>query len=171
MENTEKNKNSDSEKDDLVIRLTQDRIQQELSNLSADELKANVLAGISVIFAILAVSEMLNFFKNEPEWYFILPYFVGLTLVVAAFVYGIVVLRPKDDRFELWLPKESDEEYKEKTVTEVKKSIKDDLISNFETIVNSRDRDAIYIKSGYKFLLFGSLAMLISLAWSNLTVI
>jgi len=53
------------EHDNVIIDLTKDRIQQELSNISSDELKASFLVGISatllgILFAIGSFNELIK---------------------------------------------------------------------------------------------------------------
>lgn len=53
--------------DEFIIKETKERINQELQNVSADELKANVVAAISVVFAILVLSEFLRIYEKITE--------------------------------------------------------------------------------------------------------
>lgn len=162
VEKSNDKKQTNSETDDLFIKLTQERISQELNNLSADEMKVNVLVAISVIFAIIAISGNQAFLPDNIQCWIIIPFFVAWCFVVLSFIVGIKVLKPRKDRFTLWDPKESENYYNEMSLTEARNKIKDELIDYFVTIRTSRKKDSAYIKWGYYFLFGGSIVMLIT---------
>jgi len=153
---------TDIEIDELIIEHTRDRITHELNNVSADELKANVLAGISVIFAILVVSQNWTFFTT-PVWYIVLPIIITVGFLITTFVFAIKVLSPRTKRFTLWDPRKSNDHYSSMKLDDVKKELKEELVTFFEEIVKSRKKDEMYIKSGYYFLLTGSIGIFITL--------
>jgi len=153
---------SDIKIDELIIEHTRDRITHELNNVSADELKANVLAGISVIFAILVVSQNWIFFTMSV-WYIVLPISITLGFLVTTFVFAIKVLSPRTKRFTLWDPRKSNDHYSSMTLENIKKELKGELVTFFEAIEKSREKDRKYIKAGYGFLLSGSIGILITL--------
>ena len=153
----------------IITRHTVERINQELSNVSADELKANALAAIAVIFAILSVSQNWIYLEENRHWFIFLPFFTALGLLVISFIFAIFVLRPRK-RFELWLPRDSNNYYAEKNLTTTRRMIKEELIISFEGVVISRDKDRKFIKFGYIFLLFGSIGILMTMLISRLWV-
>jgi len=153
----------------IITRHTVVRINQELSNVSADELKANALAAIAVIFAILSVSQNWIYLEENRHWFIFLPFFTALGLLVISFIFAIIVLRPRK-RFDLWLPRDSNNFYAEKNLTTTTRLIKEELITSFEGIERSRDKDRKFIKYGYILLVFGSIGILMTMLISRLLV-
>lgn len=146
---------------EIIITQTNERISQELSNLSADELKANVLAGIAPFFALLAVSQNWQFF-NPDSWYIAVPFLITVITLVIAFLLALFILRPKA-AFDLWDPVSSNEEYSKMITIEAKETLKHDLIEAYNSIEKSREKLSKLIKLGYSLLIGGSVGSLVIL--------
>lgn len=165
-ENLALSESSEPEFDDVIINQTNIRIQEELNNLSADELKASVIVAIvPAIFGILSaltLDTFVSIFKN-PNWYdvFLL---IPFGLLIFAFVLAAKVIFPRT-RFELWDPRDSNNEYSILKIADVKKTLKKERIEDFESIKGSRDKDAKNLKIGYVFLILGAVLMLIFLTF------
>lgn len=150
--------------DDIVIHHTEERIRQELDNLSASELKASIIVGVVPTIFGLLVSFRLDFFTNaikNPSIESTLPIFIILGFLVAAFVFALKVIIPRE-RLWLWKPRESNNHYSNMNDISVKKELKEELIQNFEIIAASRQKDARHIIVGYFCLIIGSAGIFIT---------
>ena len=146
------------EHDDVIIDLTKDRIQQELSNISADELKSSFLVGISatllgILFAIGSFNELI--IANRLSW---------TPIVILAFncFLQLGILFPRS-RLRLVKPRETNDEFGNKELPELKKAIKDTLIENYEYIAKERKYDGHIIRIGFVALM-ASIVSFIALA-------
>jgi hypothetical protein len=147
--------------DEIIITQTNERISQELSNVSADELKANVLAGIAPFFALLAVSQNWQFFKLEL-WYIALPFMATITVLVTSFLIALYIIKPKS-RFLLWDPQSSIDEYSKMSEPDAKRKLRDELLTAYRSIEESREKNSKSLKLGYILLMCGSIGALIIL--------
>ncbi len=159
-----------SEMDDFIIEQTKERLTQELNNLSADEMKANVVVGVSVIFAILGVSQYLQIYEDINSalvGYTVILFTITLITLLFSFFHALKVLYPRKKRFDLWNPRESNNDYSIRavnaTMSQVKKDYKEEIIKNYETILDAREKDAGHLKWGYIFLIIGSISIFITL--------
>lgn len=149
--------------DDLIINQTNIRIQEELSNLSADELKASIIVGvIPTIFGLLAVFR----FETYSHIFSIMSFnsiilLVPLGILVTSFFFGLRVLLPRG-RFDLWIPRDSNNEYSKLTISQTKKKLKEERIEDFEDIEKSRKTDAVFLVVGYLLLFVGSVGIFIA---------
>jgi hypothetical protein len=162
------------EVNDFIIRETKERINQELQNMSADELKSNVVAATSVVFAILLISEFLRIYSTidvEILWLPLILVSVTIVILFISFLNGIKVLFPRSDRFNLWLPRSTNESYAERKIQnqrEIQKEFKEELIHNFESIELARKIDGYFLTWGYALLIGGSLISFITLLLTHI---
>jgi len=159
---TENDKDSKSDIDDLFIKLTQERTTQELNNLSADEMKVNVLVGVSVIFAVIAISGNLDFINANLDCFLLIPFFGGWATIIFSFILGMIILKPRKYRFTLWDPEKSKNYYDQMSIQDARKKIKAELIEFYKTIKESRLSDSKFIKFGFYLLFGGSIVILIT---------
>lgn len=159
-----------SEMDDFIIEQTKERLTQELDNLSADEMKANVVVGVSVIFAILGVSQYLQIYEDINSalvGYTLILFTITLITLLSSFFHALKVLYPRKKRFDLWNPRESNNDYSIRavnaTMSQIKKEYKEEIIKNYETILDAREKDAEHLKWGYIFLIIGTISIFITL--------
>lgn len=136
------------EHDDVMIDLTKDRIQQELSNISSDELKSSFLVGISatllgILFAIGPFNELIN--TNSLAW-------IPIILLAVNCLIQIAILFPRL-RMKLMLPRETNDDFGNNELPELKKAIKNKLIENFEFIAKERKYDGNVIRIGFILLM------------------
>lgn len=158
------NKSKDPTTDDLLIQIINERTQQEFSNLSADELKANVLAATSVIFAVLAISTNLKIFSlNHNFAWLYFSYFGSLIILLASFILAMYVIKPKKNRWKLWSPEKSVRVYHTMDNPEVKREIRNELVDIFNGIKTAREKYGRHLRVGYSLLIIGSIIMLITL--------
>lgn len=141
--------------DDEIIDITNDRIQQELTNISADELKSSFLIGISatllgILFTIGSFNDLIK--ENILNW-------APIALLMLNCIIQIAILFPRD-RLMLMIPRILNDDYGNKELSELKKEIKNSLIKNFEYIANSRRYDGNVIRLGFG-LLFASIVIFI----------
>jgi len=158
-------KNSDDvEFNKLIIKQTNVSIQEELSHLSAGELKASVIvAVVPVIFGLLSVIAPTTFAKifQNFDWYDLIL-LIPFILLILAFVFALQVIFPRT-KFDLWDPRDSNDEYIDlKEEGAIIKKLKEERIDDFESIRDSRDKDVTYLRIGYALLIVGSLTLLLS---------
>lgn len=144
------------EHDDAMIDLTKDRIQQELSNISSDELKSSFLVGISatllgILFAIGPFNDLIK--TNNLAW-------IPIILLVLNCLIQIGILFPRS-RMKLMLPRQTNDDFGNKDLPELKKAIKDRLIENYEYIAKERKYDGNIIRIGF-ILLMASVVIFIA---------
>lgn len=165
MDKFECNKANDPQTDDLLIQIINERIQQEFSNLSADELKSNVLAATSVLFAVLAISSNLKIFLLDYNFTILyIGYFGSLAILITSFILAIYVIQPKKDKWDLWDPESSVKAYYAMDdLTEIKRLIRNELVVIFDDIQTSREKYGGHLRLGYSLLVIGSIIMLITL--------
>lgn len=147
--------------DKIIIDQTNVRIQEELSNLSADELKASVIVGVvPAIFGLLAAIAHPVFTQiiADPNWYDLLLV-IPFTILLISFMSALKVIFPRT-RFDLWEPRDSNNEYASLSLATLNQKLKKERISDFESIRDSRDKDATHLKVGYILLILGSLSLL-----------
>jgi len=146
----------------MIIDQTNLRIQEELSNLSADELKASVIVGVvPAIFGLLAAVASTIFAKIFQNFtIYNMAIFLPFGLLIISFFLALKVIFPRT-RFDLWEPRDSNNEYSALKIEDATKKLKEERIEDFESIRDSRDKDATNLKYGYVLLIFGSLSLLV----------
>jgi len=168
MNSNQSDKENPEEIDDFIINNTKERIDQELQNVAADELKANILAGTSIILLILSFTEYFQGITKHAmsNSDILLTLILSLIALALAFVCGIFIIFPRN-RLQLWKPRESNDEYAAKNITEFskteKREFKEEIIKNFEVIESSRGKDGIFLRFGYATLSFGVIMSFITL--------
>lgn len=143
---------------EMIITQTNERISQEMSNLSADELKANVLAGLAPFFALLAVSQNWKFF-DSGLLHVVIPFLVTIIVLISSFLMALYILKPKT-KFSLWDPEASASIFYEMTADAAKEKLKEQLIFVMKSIEGSRAANSKLLKIGYILLIFGSVGSL-----------
>jgi hypothetical protein len=143
---------------EIIITQTNERISQEMSNLSADELKANVLAGIAPFFALLAVSQNWQFFDSDL-WHIAIPFLITIIVLVSSFLIALYILKPKST-FSLWDPVSSATEYSKLTADAAREKLKEELMVIIQSMEESRTKNSKLLKAGYILLIFGSIGAL-----------
>ena len=144
--------------DGVFIDLTKERIEQEISNISADETKSSIIIGvIAAIFGIIFTVEryLSLLLSNVYVW-------IPIIFLLIAFSCSILVLIP---RTRLWLikPRETNNDYATQEIDELKKTIKKELIENFEKIEKARKYSPWLIMAGFAALIIGTIGIFIAM--------
>jgi hypothetical protein len=150
--------------DDVIIKQTNERLNQEFSNLSSLETKAGILiaaiaAILTITFTGLGITQIVTLVKQN--FYGFIPVIVSVAFFALSFVIPLVIIIPRT-KLELLDPRTINNElYQENNLDEVKKQIKHNLITSFEEIEKIRNKETFAIKCSFIFLGLGSLCLII----------
>lgn len=90
-------------------------------------------------------------------------------MLIISYILAFTVIFPRT-RFDLWEPRESNEEYAKLSMKDLTKKLKEERIDDFESIRDSRGKDAKKLTCGYVLLIIGSLTLLLSTTWLSLKI-
>ncbi len=150
--------------DDIIIKQTNERLGQEFSNLASVETKASVLiVATAAILSMIFTGSLLTTINThiEHNYYGLIPAAFASAFFALAFVIPLIVLFPRT-KLELLDPRTINNELCEKDdLEEVKRQIKNNLITSFEEIEKIRNKENLAIKLSFLFLGIGSLCLII----------
>lgn len=160
---------------DEIIKLTNERINQEIQISNAIEMKAGIIIGsigtFSAIFiSVLFVNEnflkvYLDFFKQS--FLFAIPFIIGSGFLVAAFVASQMVLIPRV-KLKLTNPRRANNFLAGlNTIEEVKQEIKEQSIEFLEASIVGIRRDARVLRSSVISFGIGIAGILIGLVFPH----
>lgn len=154
-----------AEYDNIIIDLTKDRISQELDNINSDDTKASIIIGVvSAIFGLLSISEYIQYFQKifSESSSVIVSILLPILFLVISFGLSLKVIMPRD-RLQLVDPRSTNNDYANLTSSELQKTLKNELIENFEFIERARKYDPVCIFLSFCFLITGTIGILIIL--------
>jgi hypothetical protein len=156
---------------DEMIKLTYERINQEIQISNAIETKAGILVGsigtfsaifISILFVNVDFLDLyFDFFKKS--FLFMIPFIIGSGFLIAAFVASIMVLTPRA-KLKLANPRDANNFLATlNTANEVKRDLKEKLICFLEESIDETRKDAKTLRGAFVSFGIGIVILLVGL--------